>query len=58
MCIVINNHKKPFINRKPRFFVQKYQPHYHSRDKRRILNNFLMISKDSIALLRLKQAKF
>ncbi len=31
MCIVKNNHKKPFINHKPRFFVQKYQPHYQGQ---------------------------
>ena len=31
MCIVKNDHKKPFINHKPRFFVQKYQPHYQGQ---------------------------
>ena len=42
MCIVINNHKKPFINHKPRFFVQKYQPHYNAQ--RKLANSTLALN--------------
>ena len=58
MCIVKNNHKKPFINRKPRFFVQKYQPHYQGQRYLTNVNNSLTTTYQRLSSgMRINSAK-